>query len=307
MIFVESFYGLKREGCRLVHRLNATGLINPVSEMHYGFHQKIDPADYPQVHDFYELTLVTSGSIRTTVGGWTRALGPGALLLIRPNDVHSRVALEESTYINVAFPARVIMDMFTYLENKEGRARILEAGQPPMAVLTYADTLLLQARLERLNLLPVESPRAVSTELRLLMMNVVMQYILPALDPGPSMACPHWLEALVSQIDDPEHLSWELADLAHCCGRTKEHLCRSFKKYFGVTPTAYLNAKRLNYAANLLLHSDQRVVDIAYAAGFQSMSRFHHAFKEAFGSPPLAYKQKNRRPLEKPAPSTGKE
>ena len=74
-------------------------------------------------------------------------------------------------------------------------------------------------------------------------------------------------------------------------GCSREHLCRSFKKYLGVSPSAYLNAKRLNYAANLLLHSDQKVIDVAYASGFQSLSRFYHAFKKEFGVSPLQYRK----------------
>ena len=71
----------------------------------------------------------------------------------------------------------------------------------------------------------------------------------------------------------------------------REHLCRSFQKYLGVSPTACLSAKRLNYAANLLLHSDQKVIDVAYAAGFQSLSRFYHLFKREFGVSPMQYRR----------------
>ena len=83
----------------------------------------------------------------------------------------------------------------------------------------------------------------------------------------------------------------KLGELSEMSGRTKEHLCRSFRKYFGVAPIEYINANRLNYAANLLLHSDMKVVDIAFASGFQSLSRFYHAFREEFDVSPLDYRQ----------------
>ena len=105
------------------------------------------------------------------------------------------------------------------------------------------------------------------------------------------MNCPVWLGALAKKLEDPENFSCTLGELSEMSGRTKEHLCRSFRKYFGVAPIEYINARRLNYAANLLLHSDMKVVDIAFASGFQSLSRFYHAFREEFDVSPLDYRQ----------------
>ena len=46
----------------MLYKVNAIGTIDPKSEMHYRFHQKIDSSIYPQVHDFYEISLITNGS-----------------------------------------------------------------------------------------------------------------------------------------------------------------------------------------------------------------------------------------------------
>ncbi len=278
----------------MLHRINAEGTIDPDSEMHYRFHRKIDPSIYPQVHDFYELTLVTSGAMCVTVNGEMQELPPGALLLIRPGDVHIRQAEGGCHHINVAFPARVVTGMFQYLGEPGAQRKILESKRPPMAVLTAGNCLLLQTRLETLNLLPISQPRAVCMALRRLMLDVMLEYILPALSGPQKMACPDWFRILLKQLDSPECLLWNLSDLVRFSGHTKEHLCRSFKRYLGVTPITYLNAKRLNYAANLLLHSDQKIIDVAYAVGFQSLSRFYHLFKQEFGVPPMQYRQQNR-------------
>ena len=55
---------------------------------------------------------------------------------------------------------------------------------------------------------------------------------------------------------------------------------------------------------NLLLHSDQKVIDVAYAAGFQSLSRFYHLFKQEFGVSPMQYRR-GEKPVQ-PASSGGK-
>ena len=278
----------------MLHHVNAEGTIDPGRGMHYRFHRRVDPSIYPQVHDFYELTLVTGGEAVQTINGEDRKTGAGTLVLIRPGDIHGRRALGEYSHINVAFPAAVIADMFRYLGDPEGQARLLAGERPPLVRLDPRERLRLQARLEALNLLPVDRPMAVQAALRRLMLDVMLDYILPALarDAPAKRSCPRWLSALLETMEDPEHLCWDLEALAAAGGCSKEHLCRSFRKYLDVTPTAYLRARRLNYAANLLRHSDQKVIDVAYAAGFQSLSRFYHAFKAEFGVSPRTYREK---------------
>ena len=96
----------------MLYQVNATGTIDPRIEMHYRFHQKIDPSQYPQVHDFYEIMLVTDGKMEMEINHETELLGAGALFLIRPGDVHNRKAVGACSYINLAFPAEVVEKMF---------------------------------------------------------------------------------------------------------------------------------------------------------------------------------------------------
>ena len=56
----------------MLHIMNAENWIDPRSEMKYQFHQTIDMSCYPQVHDFYELSLVIEGKMNVTVDGWNQ-------------------------------------------------------------------------------------------------------------------------------------------------------------------------------------------------------------------------------------------
>ena len=51
------------------------------------------------------------------------------------------------------------------------------------------------------------------------------------------------------------------------------------------------SAKRLNYAANLLIHTDMEIVDVIYESGFQSINYFYHLFKKEYGISPVKYKK----------------
>lgn len=275
----------------MLHKVNAVGTIDPKREMHYRFHQKIDLSIYPQVHDFYEITLITEGAMELEINHEKQKLSSGALFLIRPGDIHSRKAIGNCSFINLAFPTDVIIEMFHYLDIPEIQKRICFREFSPKAILSPGETLIMKARLERLNLLPVEQPHRACMELRYMILDLMMHYFLSTVLAPTQMACPNWLSMLLDKMENPELFSFTLDELTSIAGCTKEHLCRSFRKYLGVSPSAYLNAKRLNYAANLLLHSDQKVIDIAYASGFQSLSRFYHAFKSEFNVSPLEYRK----------------
>ena len=60
---------------------------------------------------------------------------------------------------------------------------------------------------------------------------------------------------------------------------------------FRTLSSAYINGKRLNYAANLLIHTDMEIVDVIYESGFQSINYFYHLFKKEYGISPVKYKK----------------
>jgi len=63
-----------------------------------------------------------------------------------------------------------------------------------------------------------------------------------------------------------------------------------FKRTFGTTLIDYLTSHRLSHAQRLLATTDQKIVDIAYNSGFNSISRFNEAFRRACGCTPREYR-----------------
>lgn len=274
----------------MLYHVNEAETIDPQSQMHYRFHQEIDPSIYPQVHDFYELTLVSSGELDIQTERHRFLLSRGSLILLRPGDIHTRSSPTGCVYINLAFPNRVMMDLFHYLDDPESLQRIVQAAQPLVLRLSEADHAHLQTRLEHLNLLPVNCSLRVNTELRRLILNLMLDHIIPILSSTETRPMPPWLQKLVELAQDPAVFTEDLAYLAALSSRSKEHVCRSFRKYLGCSPTEFLNTKRLNYGANLLLHTDKKIIDVAYDSGFQSLSRFYHAFQKEFQCSPAKYR-----------------
>lgn len=82
-----------------------------------------------------------------------------------------------------------------------------------------------------------------------------------------------------------------LEALAQAAGYSPFHCIRVFKDLTGKTPFDYVRALRLTRAAQMLLDSDERVLDVALDSGFDSQDGFARAFARQFAIAPRAYRR----------------
>ena len=279
------------EQAMAVLEVNAESVFLDRHESHYRFHTHIDSAQYPQVHDFYEFTLMAAGTMELIVDGETYELSAGALALLRPGSVHTKRDVRDAQHINLAFPSTAVEALFDYLGQKEELRRLNAMRRVPIVQLSPGEAMLFQMRLKRLALLPSEDTRRINATLRVILLNCMTDWFIPMLKQETQTGHPDWFDTLLALLDNPANLAQGMDFLVKTSGKTTEHLCRSFRKYLGVSPNAYLNMKRLNYAANLLRHSDHNILDIAYEAGFSSESAFYHNFTSEYGMSPGKYRK----------------
>ena len=81
-----------------------------------------------------------------------------------------------------------------------------------------------------------------------------------------------------------------LAAVAQASGASVFHFCKVFKKTTGLTFTNYVGRVRLEDAKTQLLDPNQRISEIAYDVGFQSLTQFNRAFKRVFGQSPTEFR-----------------
>lgn len=281
--------------------VNANTVFPESSEVYYSYRTTIDPKDYPQVHDFYEIILAVENSMRILLNNDILILNPGDLLFIRPDDVHTKIEISPSVHINLAFPSLTMEALFHYLPKLP--SSILQSSPDshvPIVHLSIIDMNMIQNRLNYLNRLPYTSNDERNTHLRVMLADLMYTYIIPKLKQQSlsqkDTSLPLWLSHALSDLCTPPHLSQGMEYLIQQTGRSNEHICRCFRKYLNITPSAYINEKRLNYSVNLLLHTDMEIIDIIYESGFQSINYYYHLFKKTFGLSPLKYKKMHQRP-----------
>lgn len=99
------------------------------------------------------------------------------------------------------------------------------------------------------------------------------------------------LKKAVDYIENHLNQNINLSDVAKETGYSYYHMTRLFTSILGESAGHYINRRRLYNASKKLLHSDQRIIDIALESGFESPEAFSRAFKAVFGSSPSDYQK----------------
>lgn len=277
----------------VIHRVNETELFKSENSVHFRIRDQMHTELFLQVYDFYELLLMTKGKLELTTGHDVREIHVGALVLLRPGDIHAKRNIQGAQHINIAFPKATVESLFKWLDKQEKLQRILSMEKTPMVQLSPGEALILKSRMFRLTTRPDSELQDTYAEFRCILFECITARFLPLFNRNNVSQYPEWLSKLLVQMDNPANLAKGMNYLEECSGKTTEHLCRSFKKYLNTTPNAYLNFKRMNYAANLLRCSDHSILDIAYESGFCSESSFYYNFTREYGISPGKFRKQH--------------
>lgn len=100
------------------------------------------------------------------------------------------------------------------------------------------------------------------------------------------------IQTLTDYIDTHLDEPLTLAVLAGEAGYSKYHLSRLFVHVTGQSLHSYIQRRRLTEAARLLIQTDQPILEIALAVGYETQRSFSTAFKAAFHLSPHQYRRK---------------
>jgi AraC family transcriptional regulator len=101
---------------------------------------------------------------------------------------------------------------------------------------------------------------------------------------------PRWLKVVQALVDARYLEPVRLVELAEEVDVHPVHLSRAFHQRLGVTLTAYVRERRLEWASERLLRTGLPASRIAAEAGFRDRGHFAHAFKRATGKTPQEFR-----------------
>jgi len=240
---------------------------------------------------FGDLTLVCAGELTNIVNGHETVLPGGSVSWTREHDLHE-VRGQNFRYLNINLPDEQLA-LLAMAIGREKDFRALQEQETTPVALPDRPWAQVEAGWTRLCQMP-RGPAAdlLVNELALGALGALLTPLLPGADAEGDW--PLWLRRCMREIDRSlARGGISVSDLAAICDRSAEHISRSFSKYIGMSPSAWINKQRLARASLLLARTNREILDISYSVGFQSASYFYRLFRKEFGIPPRQYRRKH--------------
>lgn len=279
--------------------LRAANIIDAEIEGHYGYFPIVEQISTRlHYHDFYEIFLIAKGTIAHHINDETVVLSAGSLVFVRPDDAHYFSKHEEQNceLLNIAFLQKTCHAVWEFLDDEASQRDILTPHLPPMVLVPQQELKPLVRQLENWGHFLYRDKRQSRLALRGMLANLLSEHFLTQRIIAHETT-PYWLQTVCFQMQDREHIIEGRDALLRLAHRTPEYVGRSFKQYLGITPSQFINNLRLDYAVDLLLHTDQTPTEICFEVGFGNLSHFYHLFKERWHCSPNQYRKRHQQAL----------
>lgn len=239
----------------------------------------------PHSHPTFAIGVVERGVERLRIGDRTEYVGPGGLVLLNPDVVHTGAAAAAGgwTYRVLYPPATLLAELAgaappwferALVDDREAAAAVVAAHRAAEDGDPLTSSTLLLTTLAGLGSRYGRARRG------------------HAGDHAGSRAGDRRADAarevLRDRLVDPPSLD----ELAGLVGAGRFALVRAFRRRFGLPPHAYLNQQRVRRACALLA-AGHAPAAVAAAVGFADQAHLTRHFRRMIGVPPGQYRRKN--------------
>lgn len=98
------------------------------------------------------------------------------------------------------------------------------------------------------------------------------------------------IKTVISYVEEHYAQTITIEEMAALCYFSKSYFMKFFKENMGMSFITYLNDYRLEAAASMLCATEDNILDIATACGFDNLSYFNRSFKKKYGVTPGKYR-----------------
>lgn len=235
-------------------------------------------------HDFYEIFYVMQGRAVHHINGASECCMSGTLELIRPEDVHEYSFLNryDMEMVSIGIQRKVMAEILDFAGVNEEE---IVGRDMPLSVSIDARN----AEHIRTSLMKMDALTDVGR--RIFFGKALIAELLFYLTEDEQKAAhiPQWLDALILQMDESDNYIAGLSRMLELSHVTQSHLNREVKKYLGMTPTEFINSKRIALAGDMLLQGDDNIINIAEKCGFETLSHFYDNFHRIYGCAPKEF------------------
>ena len=235
----------------------------------------------PHDHEFCEFFVVLEGELEQTLNGKRAVLPAGTVQLLQPGDTHGIGCAPGCEFVRI-FNCNVSREEFQKeflhfaAELEIVPDDLLARGVIPPGArrdAIFEDCEALLARRGKFG-------RFQNALLRTLFSQLL--WVLLRQSGVGENGAPQWLLDACAAMHREENYRAGLKRLVELSGRTQEHLNRTMRRYFGVTPQHYLVNLRLEAVFQELIQGRSDVTSAAFRAGFVNLAGFRRAFRRKY-------------------------
>ena len=229
----------------------------------------------PHLHGSFEFITVTEGEMTVTIDKTQYILKAGNSVLIFPNQIHSLSTEKQSRHILCIFSPQLVRSYNNIYANKIPTDNMFVLDK--FYVEQYAT--LHNSK----NILKVKG----------FLYSVCAEFDLHATYVERKNKNEDLLFKIFQFVENNYMTDCSLDALATGISYHSVYLSRYFKHHTGLTFTDYVNRYRINEAAYILKNSQQKILDIAYDCGLDSLRSFNRNFKAIMGITPNEYRNQH--------------
>ncbi len=261
--------------------------------------RKVNMAINDQVHwhPYVEILLSLSDQNSAAVNFNSHSLRVNDIVLVYPGELHSVQSEQEESWFIIQFPIELLSGLseLNSLINRYPRRHYLQFDP------AKTESELMALWIKKIVDLYDSSQLYKETKIYACMLNFFAQLGEYwngteggewASSGGKEQESLELMAQACLYITDHCGQSLSLGDVAHHVGISKSHFSHLFKHCTGQTFIDYLTTERIRRAETLSLDSSKSITDIAFEAGFSSISSFNRAFRKIKGITPSEFREK---------------
>lgn len=262
-------------------------------KLNFLFH--INTFDFTTLHghiDYWEFTILTDGILENHINGRVETYQPNTLFFSTTKDKHflQNPTREKVRYMTILVKENFLIKILDDLSPtfKESLLKGPRACTIPHELVVKVDDML-----HKISLLPSQRFQPFYNDSLCSVFLLLIQYLFtPKMEVLPEMSEKklQWLEQLKKVMIAHDSQTYTVKDLCEKLNYSRMQLNRLFNIHLNTSPHQYLIDYKLSYAQNLLRNSDLKLVDIAMATGYTTLSQFNTNFKQKFGLTPKEYR-----------------
>lgn len=234
-------------------------------------------------HDFYEMHLITSGTVTEYINGQKIEMDSGYIYFLKPYDIHEYYCEQPITLYKIQFLLDILDEDIQKVFMSNNYRVIMKLQEQQLDTFLPLFSKVVEEYNSKnpnnfkmikhlMNCLAIETMR----------LNQSLNH-----DTANSDIMVLALDYIHKNYT--RHITMQ--QVADFVGLTPNYFCSKFHKEIGQSFKQYLKTLQLNHAATLLRVTDTSISNICSESGIPSLTNFMQSFKEQYGMTPSQYRK----------------